>query len=98
MWEGRSYVRFCVIAHYVALNRLPGGDRVINAVNSLIPGQNTLNTSKAFVFAHASSLGPTEARILREFNQYISITPESEMHYGHGHPSSYLVSLLPSVP
>ncbi|KAJ7495279.1 amidohydrolase, partial [Mycena latifolia] len=28
---------------------------------------------------------------LREFNQYVSITPESEMHYGHGHKASYLI-------
>jgi len=69
----------------------PTGDNVVSAVNGLIPGQNTLNSSLAFVFAHASSLNPTEARILREFNQYISITPESEMHYGHGHPASYLI-------
>ncbi|KAJ7600994.1 hypothetical protein C8J56DRAFT_1000001 [Mycena floridula] len=51
----------------------------------------TLNSSLAFVFAHSSALQPSEARLLRQFNQYISITPESEMHYGHGHPSSFLI-------
>ncbi|KAJ6582019.1 hypothetical protein B0H19DRAFT_1331838 [Mycena capillaripes] len=61
------------------------------AVNNLTPGHPTLNSSLAFVFAHSSSLNPTEARLLREFNQYVSITPESEMHYGHGHPNSYLI-------
>ncbi|KAJ7479285.1 hypothetical protein FB451DRAFT_1451245 [Mycena latifolia] len=61
------------------------------AVNNLTPGNPTLNSSLAFIFAHASSLNPTEARLLREFNQYISITPESEMHYGHGHRASYLI-------
>ncbi|KAJ6581806.1 hypothetical protein B0H19DRAFT_1116534 [Mycena capillaripes] len=48
----------------------------------------------AFIFAHASSLNPSEARLLREFNQYVSITPESEMHYGLGHRNSYLVCFL----
>ncbi|KAJ6605478.1 hypothetical protein DFH09DRAFT_897275 [Mycena vulgaris] len=61
------------------------------AVNNLTPGHPTLNSSLAFVFAHASSLNPSEARLLREFNQYVSITPESEMHYGHGHRASYLI-------
>ncbi|KAJ7289654.1 hypothetical protein C8J57DRAFT_1046208 [Mycena rebaudengoi] len=64
---------------------------VISQTNNLTPGHPTLNSSFAFVFAHASSLTPTEARLLREFNQYISITPESEMHYGHGDRGSYLI-------
>ncbi|KAJ7281535.1 amidohydrolase [Mycena rebaudengoi] len=77
-------------AHYVG-GAYPFGDGVINAVNNLAPGRPTLNSSLAFVFAHASSLGSNEARLLREFNQYVSITPESEMHYGHGRRSSYLI-------
>ncbi|KAF8145423.1 hypothetical protein K438DRAFT_1735470 [Mycena galopus ATCC 62051] len=64
---------------------------LISIVNDLIPGQSTLNSSIAWVFAHASSLTPVEARLLRRFNQYISITPESEMHYGHGDRGSYLI-------
>ncbi|KAJ7025129.1 hypothetical protein C8F04DRAFT_968154 [Mycena alexandri] len=59
--------------------------------NNLTPGNPTLNSSLAFVFAHASQFTTAEARLLREFNQYVSITPESEMHYGLGHPSSYLI-------
>lgn len=81
-------------AHCVEfIHALTVGDGVINAVNNLAPGRPTLNSSLAFVFAHASSLGSNEARLLREFNQYVSITPESEMHYGHGRRSSYLVIL-----
>ncbi|KAJ7364535.1 amidohydrolase [Mycena albidolilacea] len=65
---------------------------VISTVNNLTPGHPMLNSSSlAFVFAHASDLNPTEARLLRQFNQYVSITPESEMHYGHGDRSSYLI-------
>ncbi|KAJ6512826.1 amidohydrolase [Mycena sanguinolenta] len=69
----------------------PFGTTGISQVNNLTPGQPTLNSSIAFVFAHASSLTPIEARLLRQFNQYISITPESEMHYGHGDRGSYLI-------
>jgi len=65
---------------------------VITAVNNLTPDSGpTLNSTLNFVFAHVSSFSPTEARLLQEFNQYASITPESEMHYGHGHRSSYLI-------
>ncbi|KAJ7131410.1 hypothetical protein C8R44DRAFT_774798 [Mycena epipterygia] len=76
--------------HYVG-GAYPTGDGAISAVNNLTPGHPTLNSSLAFVFAHASTLNTAEARLLREFNQHVSITPESEMHYGLGHRSSYLI-------
>ncbi|KAM7200334.1 hypothetical protein V8F20_005311 [Naviculisporaceae sp. PSN 640] len=43
------------------------------------------------VFSHASFLTPRGAALLRASNQHISITAESEMHYGHTHPSSHLI-------
>ncbi|KAK4213367.1 hypothetical protein QBC37DRAFT_440804 [Rhypophila decipiens] len=48
-----------------------------------------LNISTPIVFSHASFLTPAGASLLRQTNQYISITPESEMHYGQAHPVSY---------
>ncbi|RYO92517.1 hypothetical protein DL766_003218 [Monosporascus sp. MC13-8B] len=50
-----------------------------------------LNSSTPIVISHASFLTAEGAQLLRSTNQYISITPESEMHYGHGHPTSYLI-------
>ncbi|KAK1453377.1 amidohydrolase [Colletotrichum melonis] len=50
-----------------------------------------LNTSIPVVFSHASFLTYKGASLLRSTNQYISITPESEMHYGHTHPHSHLI-------
>ncbi|KAH1516206.1 hypothetical protein KXX29_009239 [Aspergillus fumigatus] len=50
-----------------------------------------LNSSVPIVFSHASFLTPTGARLLRETNQYISITAESEMHYGHDHPYNHMI-------
>ncbi|KAF5024439.1 hypothetical protein F66182_3525 [Fusarium sp. NRRL 66182] len=50
-----------------------------------------LNTSIPVVFSHASFLTGTGAELLRQTNQYVSITPESEMHYGHTHPSTYYI-------
>ena len=43
------------------------------------------------VFSHASFLTYRGASLLRSTNQHISITPESEMHYGHTHPHSHLI-------
>ncbi|KAF5614743.1 amidohydrolase family [Fusarium sp. NRRL 52700] len=50
-----------------------------------------LNTSIPVVFSHGSFLTATSANLLRQTNQYLSITPESEMHYGHTHPHSYYI-------
>lgn len=49
-----------------------------------------LNTSIPVVLSHASFLTFRGAQLLRSTNQYMSITPESEMHYGHTHPNSHL--------
>jgi cytosine/adenosine deaminase-related metal-dependent hydrolase len=43
------------------------------------------------VFSHGSFLTPSGAQLLRSTNQFISITPESEMHYGHDHPRNHLI-------
>ncbi|KAJ7158064.1 hypothetical protein C8R46DRAFT_1110887 [Mycena filopes] len=80
-----------LITAHVVEGPFPFGGGVISQTNNLTPGSPTLNLSLAFVFAHASQFTTAEARLLREFNQYVSITPESEMHYGHGHPASYLI-------
>ena len=47
-----------------------------------------LNISIPIVFSHASYMTVQDAALLRSTNQYISITAESERHYGHGDPSS----------
>lgn len=50
-----------------------------------------LNDTFPVVFSHASFLTATGAELLRLTNQYISITPESEMHYGQGNKNSHLI-------
>ncbi|KAK0716587.1 amidohydrolase family protein [Apiosordaria backusii] len=49
------------------------------------------------VFSHASFLSPVGAQLLRTHNHTISITPESEMHYGHTHPTSHLIQDFASL-
>lgn len=48
-----------------------------------------LNGTIPCVFSHASFATAQDAKLLRETNQFISNTPESEMHYGHTHEHSY---------
>ncbi|KAF4461603.1 amidohydrolase family [Fusarium albosuccineum] len=50
-----------------------------------------LNTSIPVIFSHGSFITAKGAQLLRETNQFLSITPESEMHYGHLHPHSYIL-------
>lgn len=42
-----------------------------------------LNESFPIVFSHGSFITPPEHELLKQYNHFISITPESEMHYGH---------------
>jgi cytosine/adenosine deaminase-related metal-dependent hydrolase len=49
-----------------------------------------LNDTVPVVFSHASFITANDVQLLRSSGQYISITPESEMHYGHTHPHSYI--------
>lgn len=48
-----------------------------------------LKSSVPVVISHASFMTPKDIALLREANQYVSITPESEMHYGHDHEHSH---------
>jgi cytosine/adenosine deaminase-related metal-dependent hydrolase len=50
-----------------------------------------LNSSTPVVFAHASFITSSDFTALRNNNQYISTTPESELHYGHTHPYASLI-------
>ncbi|KAK5994346.1 5-methylthioadenosine/S-adenosylhomocysteine deaminase 1-like protein [Cladobotryum mycophilum] len=50
-----------------------------------------LNGTVPIVFSHGSFFTARDAELLRSTNQYLAITPESEMHYGHGHPHSYFI-------
>jgi cytosine/adenosine deaminase-related metal-dependent hydrolase len=36
-------------------------------------------------------MSASDVDLLRQTNHFISITPESEMHYGHDHPNSHLI-------
>ncbi|KAK0615331.1 amidohydrolase family protein [Bombardia bombarda] len=50
-----------------------------------------LQSTVPVVISHASGLTARGAQLLRATNQHISITAESEMHYGHTHPTTHLI-------
>ncbi|KAI0113321.1 Metallo-dependent hydrolase [Daldinia grandis] len=50
-----------------------------------------LDTETAVIFSHSMAITSTGAQLLQSTNQFISITPESEMHYGHSHPNAHLI-------
>ncbi|KAF4432692.1 hypothetical protein F53441_13809, partial [Fusarium austroafricanum] len=63
----------------------------VNNLPEDIHAFNLLNTSIPVIFSHGSFMTATGANLLRQTDQYLSITPESEMHYGHTHPHSYYI-------
>ncbi|KAK6005248.1 hypothetical protein QM012_008027 [Aureobasidium pullulans] len=50
-----------------------------------------MNGTTPIVFSHASYVTNDDAELLRKYDQYISTTPESEMHYGHSHHYNPLI-------
>lgn len=50
-----------------------------------------LDAGTPVVISHASHLDARGAGLLRAANQHVSITAESEMHYGHLHPTGHLI-------
>ncbi|PSN65651.1 amidohydrolase [Corynespora cassiicola Philippines] len=50
-----------------------------------------LNTSIPVVFSHATYVTLRDTMLLRSTDQYVSITPESEMGFGLGRPTSNMI-------
>ncbi|EKD21234.1 amidohydrolase [Drepanopeziza brunnea f. sp. 'multigermtubi' MB_m1] len=72
-----------ITAHHV------GGPYGYGRVIQVAESYSVLNSTVPIVFSHSSSLTQDEAVLLRKYDQFVSITPESEHHYGHDHPNSY---------
>jgi cytosine/adenosine deaminase-related metal-dependent hydrolase len=68
-----------------------GGPWGVTNMPSDLAGLDILEGDIPIIFSHASFLSPNDRDILKQNNHYVSITPESEMHYGHTHPHSYLI-------
>jgi cytosine/adenosine deaminase-related metal-dependent hydrolase len=64
-----------------------GIDNSPKAVHAL----GLLNTSVPVVFSHGSFITTGDYELLRQTDQHVSITPESELHYGHLHPTAHLI-------
>lgn len=68
-----------------------GGPWGVTNFPSEVDAFHALNGTTPVVFSHAAYITPGETTLLQSTGQYISITPESEMHYGHGHANAYYV-------
>lgn len=90
--ESRQVVRLAqeYNVSVVTTHCLAGAWGILNQPRDL-DAYGILNGSIPIVFSHASLLTADDALLLRARDQFISITPESEMHYGHSHPHSHLI-------
>lgn len=53
---------------------------------------STLQTTNLpIIYSHAPFLADSDQKALRENNHFISITPESEFHFGHGQTTGHLI-------
>lgn len=50
-----------------------------------------LDSPTPVIFSHGGFVTENDIAVLRETNHFLSITAESEMHFGHGHTTSKLV-------
>jgi cytosine/adenosine deaminase-related metal-dependent hydrolase len=55
---------------------------------TLLHSYNILNGSIPVIFAHAPVITQGDLLLLRQYDQYISISPESEMHFGTDNPDT----------
>ncbi|KAK8037786.1 hypothetical protein PG991_001132 [Apiospora marii] len=78
----REYNISAMTAHYL------GGPWSTNNSPELLHELGFLNDTIPVVFSHGSFMTEKDAELLHSCNQYISNTPESEMHYGHSHEPS----------
>ncbi|KAI4222918.1 MAG: hypothetical protein L6R40_008543 [Gallowayella cf. fulva] len=63
-----------------------------NTSPTLICQQNLQSIGLPIIFSHAPFLRDQDMRALRENNLFISVTPESECHFGHGQTTGRLIS------
>ncbi|KAF1993543.1 Metallo-dependent hydrolase [Amniculicola lignicola CBS 123094] len=58
---------------------------------TLLHSLGWLNTTVPVIFSHATAPTPSDLLLLRQTNQYISTTPESEFHSGQGNKYAHLI-------
>ncbi|KAJ9604892.1 hypothetical protein H2200_010281 [Cladophialophora chaetospira] len=59
-------------------------------IPTLVDQAGLLRSEIPVIFSHSSFITAEDIDLLRETNQYISTTPESEFHYGHDNPGAEL--------
>ncbi|KAI1488308.1 hypothetical protein F5X96DRAFT_685573 [Biscogniauxia mediterranea] len=97
-WESPNIEETQAVVDFVKDYKIPlltthwlGGTWPKNNHPELLDSYSMLNTSTAVVFSHGTGVTPASAALLRATDQFVSVTPESEMHYGHSHPAAHRV-------
>ncbi|CAK7211658.1 hypothetical protein SCUCBS95973_001189 [Sporothrix curviconia] len=95
-WETSPAELVKTVVDFTVGNNVPvmtthslGGPWVIDNGPVVLDKHGMLQTPVPVVISHASFTSPEDVALLRKSNQYVSITPESEMHYGHDNEHSH---------
>ncbi|KAH4268335.1 hypothetical protein HBI04_075750 [Parastagonospora nodorum] len=68
-----------------------------NTSPTRVTTQGLHTTGIPMIFSHAPFLTTDDINALRTHNLFVSITPESECHYGHGQTTGHLISSQASL-
>ena len=78
------------------LNRPTRNDRLIATARKTAPSDIDLSTLQTtnlpIIYSHAPFLTESDQIALHENDHFISITPESEFHFGHGQTTGHLIT------
>ncbi|KAI5360198.1 putative metal-dependent hydrolase, composite domain superfamily [Septoria linicola] len=81
----------------ITIHHLGGPWPTMNSSPHSLVDQDLHTLGVPIILSHASYLTNDEQKDLRDQNFHISITPESEFHYGHGQTTGHLVSDQASI-
>src|ERR1051326_3187800 len=77
-------------ADYLCILRYSNRDSIVDNSPEVVDTYGFLNSSIPIIFSHATFITPIGLNLLRQHNQYICTTPESEMGAGLTHPHTDL--------
>lgn len=90
--QSRQIIKLAIDYNVSALTtHYLGGSHFAFNSPQLLNQLGLLNIGIPIIFSHGTEITTQDILLLREHNHYVSITPESEMHYGIGFPHGYKI-------
>ncbi|EWY92078.1 hypothetical protein FOYG_08978 [Fusarium oxysporum NRRL 32931] len=97
-WYTDSDEKIKTIVDFTIQNEIPvltthslGGPWILDNGPVVLNKHGILKTLVPVIISHASFMSSEDISLLRESNQYVSITPESEMHFGQDNEHSHKI-------